>query len=43
MCFLVIWTSSFEKVLFISFAHIFIGSLNLSLLSFIEEVLAYAY
>jgi hypothetical protein len=27
MCFLVIWTSSFEKVLFSSVAHFFIGSL----------------
>jgi hypothetical protein len=27
MCFLAIWTSSFEKVLFTSVAHFFIGSL----------------
>jgi hypothetical protein len=27
MCFLAIWTSSFEKVLFCSVAHFFIGSL----------------
>jgi hypothetical protein len=27
MCFLVIWTSSFEKALFSLFAHFFIGSL----------------
>jgi hypothetical protein len=27
MCFLVIWTSSFEKVLFTAVAHFFIGSL----------------
>jgi hypothetical protein len=27
MCFLAIWTSSFEKVLFSSVAHFFIGSL----------------
>jgi hypothetical protein len=27
MCFLAIWTSSFEKVPFISVAHFFIGSL----------------
>jgi hypothetical protein len=27
MCFLVIWTSSFEKVLLSSVAHFFIGSL----------------
>jgi hypothetical protein len=27
MCFLTIWTSSFEKVLFSSGAHFFIGSL----------------
>jgi hypothetical protein len=26
-CFLAIWTSSFEKALFSSFAHFFIGSL----------------
>jgi hypothetical protein len=29
MCFLVIWISSFEKVLFNSIAHYFIGSLIL--------------
>jgi hypothetical protein len=28
MCFLAIWTSSFEKVLFNSFAHFSIGSLS---------------
>jgi hypothetical protein len=27
MCFLAIWSSSFEKVLFSSFAHFFIRSL----------------
>jgi hypothetical protein len=27
MCFLAIWTSSFEKALFCSFAHFFVGSL----------------
>jgi hypothetical protein len=27
MCFLAIWTSSFEKVLFSSVSHFFIGSL----------------
>jgi hypothetical protein len=26
MCFLAIWTSSFEKVLFSSVAHFFVGS-----------------
>jgi hypothetical protein len=34
MCFLAIWTSSFEKVLFSSFAHFFIGSLILGSLVF---------
>jgi hypothetical protein len=29
MCFLAIWTSSFEKILFSSVAHFFIGSLIL--------------
>jgi hypothetical protein len=34
MCFLAIWTSSFEKVLFSSAAHFFIGSLTLGEFSF---------
>jgi hypothetical protein len=34
MCFLVIWISSFEKVLFCSLAHFFIGSLILGECSF---------
>jgi hypothetical protein len=34
MCFLAIWTSSIEKVLFISVAHFFIGSLIFGEFSF---------
>jgi hypothetical protein len=34
MCFLAIWISSFEKVLFTSVAHFFIGSLILGSLVF---------
>jgi hypothetical protein len=34
MCFLAIWTFSFEKVLFISVAHFFIGLLILGEFSF---------
>jgi hypothetical protein len=34
MCFLAFWTSSFEKVLFNSLAHFFIGSLLLGQFSF---------
>jgi hypothetical protein len=34
MCFLAIWISSFEKVLFSSLAHFFIGSLVLEELVF---------
>jgi hypothetical protein len=34
MCFLAIWISSFEKVLFSSVAHFFIGSLILGEFSF---------
>jgi hypothetical protein len=36
MCFLAIWTSSFEKVLFSSVAHFFIGSLILEEFSFLS-------
>jgi hypothetical protein len=36
MCFLAIWTSSFEKVLFISVAHFFIGPLIFREFSFFE-------
>jgi hypothetical protein len=36
MCFLVIWTSSFEKVLFGSVAHFFICSLILREFSFLS-------
>jgi hypothetical protein len=34
MCFLAIWTSSFEKVLFSSVDHFFIGSLILGEFNF---------
>jgi hypothetical protein len=37
MCFLAIWTSSFEKVLFSSVAHLFIGSLIFGELSFLSS------
>jgi hypothetical protein len=36
MCFLGIWNSSFEKVLFSLVAHFFIGSLTLGEFSFFE-------
>jgi hypothetical protein len=36
MCFLAIWTYSFEKALFSSFAHIFLGSLILWYFSFLS-------
>jgi hypothetical protein len=36
MCFLAIWISSFEKVLFCSVAHFFIGSLILEEFSFFD-------
>jgi hypothetical protein len=38
MCFLAIWISSFEKVLFSSFAYFFIGSLILGELSFLSSL-----
>jgi hypothetical protein len=38
MCFLAIWTSSFEKVLLSSVAHFFIGSLILREFSFLSSL-----
>jgi hypothetical protein len=38
MCFLAIWSSSFEKVLFSSVAHFFIGSLILGEFSFLSSL-----
>jgi hypothetical protein len=38
MCFLVIWISSFEKVLFSSVTHFFIGSLILGEFSFLSSL-----
>jgi hypothetical protein len=37
MCFLAIWISSFEKVLFSSVAHFFIGSLILGEFCFLSS------
>jgi hypothetical protein len=39
MCFLVIWTSSFENALFSSFAHFYIESLIFGELSFLSSLL----
>jgi hypothetical protein len=38
MCFLAVWTSSFEKVLFSSVAHLFIGSLIFGEFSFLSSL-----
>jgi hypothetical protein len=38
ICFLAIWISSFEKVLFSSVAHFFIGSLILGEFSFLSSL-----
>jgi type IV secretory pathway TrbL component len=38
MCFLDIWISSFEKVLFSSVAHFFIGSLFFGEFSFLSSL-----
>jgi hypothetical protein len=38
MCFLAIWTSSFEKVLFSSVAYFFIGSLIFRKFSFLSSL-----
>jgi hypothetical protein len=38
MCFLAVWTSSFEKALYSSFAHFFIGLLILGEFSFLSSL-----
>jgi hypothetical protein len=38
MCFLTIWISSFEKVLFSSIDHFFIGSIILGQFSFLSSL-----
>jgi hypothetical protein len=38
MCVLNIWISSFERVLFSSFAHFFTGSLNFGEFSFLSSL-----
>jgi hypothetical protein len=38
MCFLAVWISSFEKVLFSSVTHFFIGSLILGEFSFLSSL-----
>jgi hypothetical protein len=38
VCFLAIWSSSFEKVLFSSVAHFFVGSLILGEFSFLSSL-----
>jgi hypothetical protein len=38
MCFLALWISSFEKVLFSSLAHFFIGKLILGEFSFLSSL-----
>jgi hypothetical protein len=38
MCFLAVWTSSFEKVLFSSVAHFFIGLLIWGEFSFLSSL-----
>jgi hypothetical protein len=43
MCFMVIWVSSFEKVLFSLIAHFFIGSLILGEFSFFELLVYSGY
>jgi hypothetical protein len=43
MCFLAIWTYSFEEVLFSSIAHFFTGSLILGEFSFFELLVCSGY